>query len=340
MEAVLDEDGEPIRGKRIAVKVGDDPIEKYYPPVIEAEQFWRVRALVEKADKSGNKGRKGRTGKHFSNIVHGIARCACCGGPVNLWSRMPKAGKGKPTKELKCEHARRKAVFAEGHPLAGQRCPNRRGFGYPVFETTLFSLFSPAMIPVLADLIPQKSRDDLLSRRLGDVDGKIAQGQQGIARLARLIGKADDDETAESYDAEVKLIRADLNRLRVERDRLRLQASAHDQNREQKIAEAIAKLNDSNDPTGCYDARAGLNQLLSNHIGVILCEDRTVVVRINAHSGLNPVDARLTLNGLGSIDALDSDGSVLTRFERPGLVLLEPIAVQQDEEPTGTADAA
>jgi hypothetical protein len=47
MQTVADENGEPIRGKRIAVKVGDDPVEKYYPPVIQPGQFQRVRGLVE-----------------------------------------------------------------------------------------------------------------------------------------------------------------------------------------------------------------------------------------------------------------------------------------------------
>ena len=339
MQTVADENGEPIRGKRIAVKVGDDPVEKYYPPVIQPGQFQRVRGLVEKADKSGNKGHRGRTGKQFGNIVHGIVLCDCCGGPVNLWSRIPKAGKGKPTRELKCEHARRKFIFWEGHRLAGQRCPNRRGFPYSVFEAALFSLFSPAMIPVLAEMLPQRHRDDLVTRRLADIDATIAEDEQGIKRLARLVAKADDDETADAYDAEIKLIRADLNRLRVERDRIYQQGTAHDENHEQQMAVVIANLNTTSDDKAQYDARARLNQLLANQIGVTLHEDRTVVVRINAHSGLNPVDARLTLNGLESIAVIDRDGSILTHYDRVGLMLLEPLKASCPEQIRAAAAA-
>jgi hypothetical protein len=52
-------------------------------------------------------------------------------------------------------------------------------------------------------------------------------------------------------------------------------------------------------------------------------------VRINAHSGLNPVDARLTVNGLESINVIDRDGTVLTHYDRAGLLLLEPIAAAE-----------
>jgi hypothetical protein len=326
MQYAMDENGEPIRGRRIAVPEGDTPVEHYYPPVIPPEQFWRVRRLVEKGDKSGNESRKGRTGKQFSNIVHGIAVCERCGGPVNLWSRMPKPCKGNPTKELKCEHARRKAVFPEGHKLAGQRCPNRRGFKYQLFEAALFSLFSPAMIPVLAEMMPQRQRDDLVARRIADTDAKITEAEQEKKRLARLARKAETDEAAAAYDDEMKLIVADLNRLRMELDRLRERTAMHGKDRDQQLAAALAKLNDTSDPKAHYNARAQLNQLLTNQISVSLHDDRAIVVRINAHSGLNPVDARLTLDGLESIDVIDRDGTVLTHYDRAGLVLLEPIA--------------
>ena len=228
-------------------------------------------------------------------------------------------------KYLKCENARRKTIFPESHKLAGQRCPNRHGFQYPVFETALFGLFSPAMIPVLAEMIPQKHRDDLLARRLSDCEAKIGEAEQGIKRLVKSIAKTDDDETTDACEDEIKSIRADLNKLRIERDRLHQQATKHGENHEDQIAAVIAKLNDASDAQARYDARARLHQLLANHIGVTLNGDRTITVRINAHSGLNPVDARLSLDGLDAIDVIDREGTVLTRYDGAGLVLLEPI---------------
>jgi hypothetical protein len=126
---------------------------------------------------------------------------------------------------------------------------------------------------------------------------------------------------------EIKLLRADLNRLRVERDRLRQQAASHSEKQEEQIAAVIAKLHDTSNPQARYDARAKLNQLLTNHIGLTLHDDRTITVRINAHSGLNPVDARLTPRSLESIDVVDRDGTMLMHYNRAGLALLEPIRV-------------
>src|SRR6202049_197519 len=237
MQDVIDENGEPIRGKRIAVSDGEPPEDHYYPPVITPGQFERVRRLVEQSNKSAG---KGRTGKEFGNIIRGIGRCICCDGPVNK--------NGNSYKYLKCENARRRVILPEGNKLAGQRCPNWQGFPYGDFEVALFGLFSPAMIPVLAEMIPQNHRDDLVTRRLSDCEAKIAEHEKGIKRLARQVAKADDDETADSYDAEIKLIRVDLNRLRVERDQLRQQASSHGEKHEEQIAAVIDKLHDTVNP--------------------------------------------------------------------------------------------
>jgi hypothetical protein len=51
----------------------------------------------------------------------------------------------------------------------------------------------------------------------------------------------------------------------------------------------------------------------------------TATIRINGHSGLNPVEARISLDGLQLIRVMERDGTVLTEFDRPALVLLEPI---------------
>jgi hypothetical protein len=230
---------------------------------------------------------------------------------------------------LKCENSRRKTALPEGHPLAGQRCPNRQGFQYPTFESALFGLFSPAMLPVLSQMIPQKHPDDLVTRRLSDCEAEIAKAEQSIKRLVRLASKADDDETADDYDSEIKLIRADLNKLRVGREHLRQKEISRSQKYEQQIVAVIASLTDATDTDALYDTRAKLNTLLAHRIGPTLHKDRSITVRINEHSGLNPVDARLTQDGLQSIDVIARDGTVLTHFDHAGLVLLEPITPVQ-----------
>jgi hypothetical protein len=306
-----------------------DPIKGYYPPLFPDDPgiFYRVQEAMRARDKAGGKGRNGR---HYGNIIKGLGYCELCGGTLvhhtSSGRKKTEAAGRQVVYCLRCTNAKHGAVLPEGHPLAGQKCTNGIGFPYATFEAALFGLFSPAMIPVLAEMTPQKHRDDLVGWRLSDTEAKIGEHEQGIKRLARLVAKADDDEIADAYDAEIKRTRVELDRLRGERDRLHQQATTHGDNHEQQIAAAVAKLHDKSDPQARYDARARLHQLLAKYISVTLHNDRSITVRINAHRGLNPVDARITLDGLESIAVIDRDGTVLTHYDRIGLVLLEPIA--------------
>jgi hypothetical protein len=319
-----------------------DPIKGYYPPLFPEDPgiFYRVAIAMQGRNKAGG---KGRNGHNFGNIIKGLGDCELCGGTVvrhtSSGRKKVEAAGREVVYSLRCTNAKHGAVLPEGHPLAGQKCPNSIGFPYATFEAALFGLFSPTMIPVLAEMIPQKHRDDLVARRLSDTEANIGEHQQAIKRLARLIAGAEDDEIADVYDAEVKRIRVEVNQLRDERDRLRQQATTHAENHEQQIVAVLSKLQDTSDPRALYDARVQLHHLLARYIAVTLHRDRTIRVRVNAHSGLNPVDARLTLDGLEAIDVIDQDGSVLTHFDRAGLVVLEPVNTfhRPDEEAVAAA---
>ncbi len=85
-------------GKRVRVPDGE-PIENYYPPVIESVDFLQVQAI-----KHGSKRPRGRTGRRFSNLLTGLVYCGNCGGSMQY------IGKGKPPKGrpyLACSNARR-----------------------------------------------------------------------------------------------------------------------------------------------------------------------------------------------------------------------------------------
>jgi hypothetical protein len=305
-----------------------DPIKGYYPPLFPDDPgiFYRVQEALRARDKAGG---KGRNGLHYGNIIKGLGHCELCGGTLVRHSssgrKKAEAAGREVVYSLRCTNAKHGAVLPEGHRLAGKKCPNGIGFPYADFEMMLFGLFSPGMIPVLAEMIPQKRRDELLNRRLSDVEVQMGEHEQAIQRFVRLIRSAGDDEIADAYDAEVKRVRADLNRLRGERDRLHQQAMTYGENQEQQIAAALAKLHDESDPQALYDARIRLHDLLTKYIAVTMHSDRTMTVRINAHSGLNPVDVHFSLDGVEVVDVIDQDGSVVTHFDRAGLVLLEPI---------------
>jgi hypothetical protein len=229
-------------------------------------------------------------------------------------------------KYLRCEVSRRKRTFPEGHKFAGKRCPNKHGFQYPRFEQLLYSLFSPAMIPVIQDMVPQNQRNEIAARRLAECELQIREHAQQIRNLVRVVAKAESNLVADAYHAEIEATQAASNRLQVERDRLCREATAHEQNQQEQIAAAIASLQGATDPEVLYERRAKLNRLLARYIRVTLHDDVRITIRVNEHSGLNPVEVHITPDGVESIDVIDRDGTLLTNYDRAGVVLLDPIA--------------
>jgi hypothetical protein len=59
---------------------------------------------------------------------------------------------------------------------------------------------------------------------------------------------------------------------------------------------------------------------------IVLHPDATITVRLKEHQGLARVDVSLAADGVEMIDIIDEDDTVLTRFNRTSLVLLEPIS--------------
>ncbi|HZT86983.1 MAG TPA: recombinase family protein [Stellaceae bacterium] len=323
-------------GKKLkySAKVAEgDPILHYYPPIIDRAVFDRVQRGLELRRGYDGKPKGGRTGNKFGNIILHLGSCGCCGGTVTLWSRSadPKnPRRGGPMKYLRCEVSRRKRTFPEGHKFAGMKCPNKHGFQYPRFEELLFSLFSPAMIPVIEDLLPQSQQNEIATRRLAECELQIGQHQQQIRNLVKMVARAATALVADAYHAEIEATQAALDRLQVECGRLRREATAHEEDQQAQIAAAIADLQDAADAEVLYERRAKLNRLLARYIRVILHDDVSLTIRISEHSGLNPVEVQITPDGVESIRVMDRDGSVLTDFGKAGLLLLEPIADKGD----------
>src|SRR5690606_31728956 len=79
--------------KRLPSKTG--PIEGYYPPIVDKEDFARVQVLAEDNP---------RRGKHAEsevrNVLAGIARCPLCEATMTL------VNKGKGSRYLACSRAK------------------------------------------------------------------------------------------------------------------------------------------------------------------------------------------------------------------------------------------
>ena len=264
---------------------GGLPIRGYYPPLFADDPhiFHRVRDAMQARDKAGGKGRNGR---NYANIIKGIGRCACCNGTLTLHSssgRLKAEGSGrKIVYYLRCDNARQGVIFPKDHKLAGQKCPNTKGFPYPLFESSLFQLFDPCMEPVLAALTPDAYRDDLLQRRLADTEASIHQSERALDRLYSLIKKPDtSDSLIERTDRDIREVDVDLTRLKQERERLQERVKAGEASNPAVMAERVraarAKLV-IDDPKERYDARVKIHDLLRGQIGVKLHQDRKMVV--------------------------------------------------------------
>jgi hypothetical protein len=313
---------------RYSMKVKDGEAIPYYPPIITPGQFARVGDGLRKRDRVDDSkafARGGRTGRGFGNIIKGLATCECCGGTVTLWSRSadPKnPRRGGPMKYLRCDNARRSVVLPHG-----SKCQNVHGYRYAAFESVLFDqLLSPKLIPVLRDMLPHSHGDDLLDRRIADVEAKIDDANQQIERLVRRAIKTEDDDIAAQYESEAKTIRVGRDKVLSERDRLYAQRISQSERIEGKIAEIIALLRETTDMQAREDARTNLNSLLARYAKFVLTEDYRMKVRIIGHSGLMPVEATMSVaEGLIGIKVLDREGEVLTDYQRAGLALLEPM---------------
>ncbi|PZU19389.1 MAG: recombinase family protein [Shinella sp.] len=115
-----------------------DPIDSYFPAVIDKDLYLRVQSLRRL---TGNGGRKG---KSFGNLFTGICSCAHCGGPMSI--KMSRIGSGN-VRYLACNNH-----------VRGQRCKEgRKNFRYDLLEDAILTHVPEiglADIVVLHDKLP------------------------------------------------------------------------------------------------------------------------------------------------------------------------------------------
>lgn len=80
-----------------------DPIENYYPVVIQPDQYYRVQAIIEARSP---KRARGNGTKDFANLLVGLCKCNACGGTVGMHTAS-KDIRFKRNSSLQCVDARR-----------------------------------------------------------------------------------------------------------------------------------------------------------------------------------------------------------------------------------------
>ena len=224
-------------GKPLAKRVPDgDPITDYYPPVIDADQFHRVNALLT----SRRFNAPGRKGVAYSNLLQGLARCRHCGAPMLYRNK----GKGNGAVSLKCANATRQ-----------YQCAQALKFPYKPLEAALLRHIKDI------DLTGPKSSDPA-EAALAIAEAQREETKRRIAALLKLV-EDDEDETAiERYRerrAELREIeqRIAVLKAQVNQHRASLPASSH--------RDALRALNDQLATlTGedLYAARARISEAL------------------------------------------------------------------------------
>jgi hypothetical protein len=285
----LDEDGSPDRSAKRQKFIEGDP-QPYYPPLFPDDPglFQRVQRKID----SRNRHQRGRDGVEFGNIFKGLGACDCCGGTLSVWRNT------KGIKYVRCENYRTKVIFAASHKLAGQRCTNKHGFRYAVAENMLWDTFDARVVPILAELVPVKHDNDILERRLSQLNDKLAKDERGIRSLAHQLAEAnEDDYLAGIYRDEIATIRASLAQSVRERDRLDEQKSAaHHESLDElaaRVQAAKAKL-ESADQRTRYETRKRLNAILHDRLNLVLLTGARAIILIKGFKGSHQLGISFT----------------------------------------------
>jgi hypothetical protein len=287
-------------------------IEGYYPELVDPALFSRVASALK--DRGGRVG-KGPHGQHYANLFKGLCRCGSNADHSVTIGYRSKEG----LRYLRCDQSRH------------ANCSNRASFRYDRLEQLVLGLSGVGMQGVFASLIPKPDADPR-RQRVAELEAMIAMKEEQVQaawdRWLNPDAKASQtmreraEQQIERIDAEIAAYKAELGSLRQE---LRVIAAYDDDGFHERVREAREQLASAEGEVR-YAIRLRLAQELRRRIeGIVLHPDRTMTVRLKEHQGLARVNVSLTANGVEAIDIIDVDDTVLIRFNRTSLCLLEPI---------------
>ena len=244
-------------GTRRRVNDGD-PIEGYYPTIIDAETFARVRAV-----RRSNRMTSGPKGKTFSNVLSGLATCGLCG------ATMHRVNKGKPPKGfhyLTCSSAMR----------------NSNGCAARLVR---FDMILPALLNSLVgddlDLArvlglgddDDKDRQQVLREAIEGVEGEIAETGEASDSLLAAIEKAKSPNARDTLAARLDDLEVRKAKLKQQHQAFKdqLQESSHPSaDRVSSLGEVQAIVREwdavTDDPKRTYDVNLRLNAALKRSI--------------------------------------------------------------------------
>jgi hypothetical protein len=210
---------QPMRRVRSGEKAREAdgmPLEGYFPAVVDADVFYRVRP-----------GASGHKGKPLANILSGLAVCPHCGGKLHFVNKGPGPKGGS---YLACDNARRKGTC------------DARSVRYDVAAIALLNCLEDGELDVraLIGADAQSHRRDI-ARKLEAVAGRIAETDSGITNLLDVLTRRPSpaiEQRLAEHEATLKQLREEKARFEAE-----LHSLTSDGDPAEEIAAAVRELN-------------------------------------------------------------------------------------------------
>lgn len=196
---------QPHVGRHWNRKPDGDPIQNYYPSIIDEDMFWSAQAAIER-----RRGRGGPRGPQIAHLLQGIAKCGECGGAVHI------INKGAPPKGglyFECSKARRQAG-----------CGNDLRWRVDKIENRLLA----ALPHIDYQAVVHGEHHDEDADKITTLEGKLKDAERRRKRLLSVVAETEDDEAKAKFAeaaADVKYLKVAVKNAkeRVEKEASRRQ---------------------------------------------------------------------------------------------------------------------
>lgn len=244
-----------------------EPIQGFYPAVIDPDQFHRVQAI-----RAGRRNPAARVASHtFKNLLVGQVVCGQCGGVVGyLKSTFPKKPHWKPRGVLRC------------NGVARGLCSNRSRVSYDDLEADLLPFISTMPLGRRADVAGDESMLLALAGQRTELAAKID------ALLDQLEAGGAVAERLRQRESELAKLDATLAAVKAETEQARVVSSVDES---QDALKALTSEMESAEGDQLYAIRARISALLGQIVsgGFVLAEDGKIVVCIHPNQAIGRV---------------------------------------------------
>ncbi|WP_158675362.1 recombinase family protein [Thiohalobacter thiocyanaticus] len=290
--------------KRTRTPTGD-PIDNYYPAIIDEDEFLRVKAEI-----SARTPKTGRKGRRFSNLFQGLARCGNCGASMGYVNKGPKPKGGT---YLVCSRAQRGATDCEYAAVPYQRVEH--AVLHTIHELDLDELLPSIESETASQKKALRMNLETHQARLEEVEGQI----DNLLELAATTKSPSLATKLEGLEAEKgglhQKILASLEDLEA---LSRAAREFEDQQREvQKAYQQWLEINEAGSDADAYALRLKVNRALKKlletiHVSVIKQPDITKEEALAGISSGGPRPESLENSDLDTLaTALSSPRTVL-----------------------------